>query len=89
MLAWSEEADLISVWVRHTLGYNLFNNFACANYYKKNVGKCNLTWAMKQYYSAIKGNAFESVLMRWMNLEPIIQSEVKNKYHILMHIYRI
>ena len=29
-----------------------------------------------KYYSAIKKNAFESVLMRWMNLEPIIQSEV-------------
>ena len=46
-----------------------------------------------EYYLAIKRNAFESVLMRWMNLEPIIQSEVnqkeKNKYHILMHIYRI
>ena len=46
-----------------------------------------------EYYSAIKRNAFESVLMRWMNLEPIIQSEVsqkeKDKYHILMHIYRI
>ena len=43
------------------------------------------------YYSAIKRKAFESVLMRWMNLEPIIQSEVsqKDKYHILMHIYRI
>ena len=40
-----------------------------------------------------KKNAFESVLMRWMNLEPIIQSEVsqkeKDKYHILKHIYRI
>ena len=34
-------------------------------------------------------NVFESVLMRWMNLEPIIQSEVsqKEKYRILMHIY--
>ena len=36
---------------------------------------------------------FESVLMRWMNLEPIIQSEVSqkenNKCHILMHIYGI
>ena len=35
----------------------------------------------------IKRNAFESALMRWMNLEPIIQSEVnqkeKDKYHIL------
>ena len=40
-----------------------------------------------------KKNAFESVLRRWMNLEPIIQSEVsqkeKNKYRILMCIYRI
>ena len=38
-------------------------------------------------------NAFESVLMRWTNLEPIIQSEVsqkeKYKYHILMYIYEI
>ena len=43
------------------------------------------------FYSAIKRNAFESILMRWMNLELIIQSEVsqkeKNKYHILMNIY--
>ena len=46
-----------------------------------------------EYYSAIKTNTFESVLMRWMNLEPIIQSEViqkeKDKYHILTHIYGI
>ena len=46
-----------------------------------------------EYYLAIKRNAFESVLMRWVNLEPIIQSEVsqkeKDKYHILTHIYRI
>ena len=44
-----------------------------------------------EYYSAMKRNAFESVLMRWMNLEPIIQSEVsqKDKYLILTHIYRI
>ena len=45
------------------------------------------------YYSAIKRNTFESVLMRWINLEPIIQNEVskkeKNKYHILTHIYGI
>ena len=43
--------------------------------------------------SATRRNAFESVLMRWMNLEPSIQSEVsqkeKDKYHILMHIYGI
>ena len=37
-----------------------------------------------EYYSAIKRNKFESVLVMWMNLEPVIQSE-KNKYHILTH----
>ena len=46
-----------------------------------------------KYYSAIKRNTFESVLMRWMNLESVIQSEVslkeKDKYRILMHIYGI
>ena len=40
-----------------------------------------------------KRNTFESVLMRWMNLEPIIPNEAsqkeKDKYFILMHIYRI
>ena len=44
-----------------------------------------------EYYSAIKKNIFESVLMRWMKLEPIIQSEVSQKenhqYSILMHIW--
>ena len=42
-----------------------------------------------EYYSVIKKNSFESVL-RWMKLEPIIQSEVsqkdKHQYSILMHI---
>ena len=46
-----------------------------------------------EYYSAIKKNTFEPVLMRWMKLEPIIQSEVsqkeKHQYSILMHIYGI
>ena len=46
-----------------------------------------------EYYSATKENTFESVLMRWMNLESIIQSEVsqreKDKYCILTHIYGI
>ena len=32
-----------------------------------------------EYYSAIEKNTFESVLMRWMKLEPIIQSEVSQK----------
>ena len=46
-----------------------------------------------EYYSAIKKNTFKSVLMRWMKLEPIIQSEVSQKenhqYSILRHIYGI
>ena len=46
-----------------------------------------------EYYSAIKKIAFESVLMRWMKLEPIIQSKVnqkeKHQYSILMHDYGI
>ena len=32
-----------------------------------------------EYYSAIKKKAFESVLMRWVKLKPIIQSEVSQK----------
>ena len=46
-----------------------------------------------EYYSAIKKNSLESVLMRWMKLEPIIKSEVsqkeKRQYSILTHIYGI
>ena len=47
-------------------------------------------WNISQ---VIRGNTFESILMWWMNLEPIRQSEVnqkeKDKYDILMHIYGI
>ena len=57
-------------------------------------------WIMKlwyvytmEYYSAVKKNSFESFLMRWMKLEPNIQSEVSQKdkehYSILTHIYGI
>ena len=46
-----------------------------------------------EYYSAIKRNAFKSLLMRWVNLEPIIQSEVsqkeKDKYHIYTYIQNL
>ena len=46
-----------------------------------------------EYYSTIKKNTFESVLMSWMKLEPIIQNEViqkeKHQYSILKHIYGI
>ena len=61
--------------------------------------RCPLTneWIKKlwyvytmEYYSAIKRNTFESVLVRWMNLEPFIQSEAsqkeKNKYFIVTYI---
>ena len=44
-----------------------------------------------EYYSAIKKTTFESVLMRWIKLEPIIQIEVshkgKHQYSIVTHIY--
>ena len=46
-----------------------------------------------EYYSAIKRNEIELFAVRWMDLEPVIQSEVsqkeKNKYHMLTHIYGI
>ena len=46
-----------------------------------------------EYYSAIKRNTFESVPMRWMKLEPIIQSEVsqkeKHQYYILTHLWNL
>ena len=74
--------------------------FTIANTWKQ--PKCPLTdeWIKKlwdiytvEYYSAIKRNAFESVLIRWMNLEHIIQSEVsqkeKDKYHILTYIWNL
>ena len=56
------------------------------------IRKLWYTYTM-EYYSAIKKNAFESVLMRWVKLEPIIQSGVsqkeKHQYSILTHIYGI
>ena len=46
-----------------------------------------------EYYSAVKMNASDTILMRWMNQEPIIHKEVsqkqKDKYHILMHIWNL
>ena len=43
------------------------------------------------YYLVIKKNESESVLVRWINLDLVIQSAVsqKNNYHVLMHIYEI
>ena len=44
-----------------------------------------------EYYSAIRKNAFESVLMRWMKLEPIsaVSQKEKHQYSVLTHIYGI
>ena len=46
-----------------------------------------------EYYSAIKRSETELFVVRWMDLESVIQSEVsqkeKNKYHMLTHIYGI
>ena len=56
------------------------------------IKKLWYTYTM-EYYSAIKRNTFDSVLKRWMSLEPIIQTKVsqkeKDKYCILTRIYRI
>ena len=63
-------------------------------WYKKK-GKKRKLWYIytMEYYSAIKKNAFESVVMRWVKLEPIAQSELSQKeehqYSILTHIYGI
>ena len=44
-----------------------------------------------EYYSAIKRNECESILVMWVNLETVIQGEIsqkkKNKYHTLTHVY--
>ena len=50
------------------------------------ISKVRKLWYIytMEYYSAIKKNAFELVLMRWMKLEPIIQSEVIQKEHQYM-----
>ena len=71
--------------------------FTIARTWKQPICPSTNEWIKKlwyiytmEYYSAIKRDAFESVLMRWMNLEPIIQNEVsqkeKDKYRILTHI---
>ena len=71
------------------------------NIYRRKIYiKKSIHWIRKllyiytmEYYSAIKKNSFESDLVRWMKLEPIMQSEVNQKdkelYSILTHIYGI
>ena len=74
--------------------------FTIARTWKQPICPLTNEWIKKlwyiytmEYYSAIKRNTFGSALMKWMNLEPIIQSEIsqkeKDKYCIRMHIYGI
>ena len=60
--------------------------------------RCPLTdeWIKKlchiytvEYYSAIKRDICESVLMTWMNIQSEVSQKEKNKYHILTHTYGI
>ena len=73
------------------IGHNKINRLHYIKIVESFVSKDTIN--TMEYYSAIKKNSFESVLMRWMKLESIIQSEVsqKDKYHysILTHIYGI
>ena len=82
-------------WKRHSFPLFIAALFAIARTWKQPRCPSTDEWIKKLWYiytmecySAIKRNTFEFFLMRWMNLEPIIQSEVsqkeKDKYHILM-----
>ena len=86
----------IQNWKRHMYPVVRCSTFTIARSWKQPICPSTDEWMNKlwyrhtvEYYSAIKRNAFKSVLMRWMNLEPIIQSKVsqkeKDKYHILTH----
>ena len=81
---------------------HIFKNSICiiARTYKQSRCPSPDEWIRKlwyiytmEYYSALRKNTFESVLMKWMKLEPIIQSEVSQKekyqYSILTHIHGI
>ena len=74
--------------------------FTIARTWKPPKGPSTDEWIKKMwhiytmgYYSAIKRNEMEVFVMRWMELESVVQSEVsqkeKNKYHMLTHIYGI
>ena len=57
------------------------------------MDKENVVHIYNEILLSHKKECIESVLMRWMKLEPVIQSKVnqkeKNKYHVLMRIYRM
>ena len=79
--------DFLLILLSHTLVAQLVKNLPAMQ-----ETQVRYIYSM-EYYSAIKKNSFESVLVRWMKLEPIIQSEVSQKdkdhYSILTHIYGI
>ena len=88
------------IWKRHVHPNVHLSTFIIARTWKQPRCPSADEWIRKlwyictmEYYSAIKKNSFEPVLMRWMKLEPIIQSEVsqkeKHQYSILTHIYGI
>ena len=90
----------ISVGSRPCLILHLFTSRFSSTYTKTGTIQRRLAWPLCkddmqicEAFHIFKKNAFESVLMRWMKLEPIIQSEVSQKeklpYSILRHIYRI
>ena len=66
--------------------------FTIARTWKQPRGPSTDKWIKKlwyiytmKYYSAIKRNTFESVLMKEMNLEPIIQSKIRNRKTSIMY----
>ena len=96
---------LFLTWENHNSKRVMYHNVHCSFIYNSQdmeTTKCPLTdeWIKKmwhiytmEYYSAIKGNEIELFVVRWMDLETVIQSEVrqkeKNKYRMLTHIYGI
>ena len=76
-------------WRNHNWKRHMYLNVHCSTVYNsQDMEACPSAheWIRKlwyiytmEYYSAIKKNTFETVLMRWMKLEPIIQSEVSQK----------
>ena len=95
VMHWTWTGDSFHIWY-----YTCFNAILIARTWKQPRCSSANKWIRKlwyiytmEYYSATKKNAFESVLIRWMKLEPIIQSEVsqkeKHQYSILTHLYGI
>ena len=88
-------------WENHNSKWLMYPSRYCSGIYNSQDMEttCPSTdkWIKKlqtmEYYLTIKRNKSESALVRWMNLQPIKQSEVsqkeRNKYHMLMHIHGI